>query len=701
MTSTFIDFDDLDLSPEDQLDRIARNLTHDNISTERRCISTRVNYQNQIRRMVAFVKDEHPLDYEEYFRDDLLIKPMSANLLRKLLMKFHVKKSDNGKLTFKSSSAFNSFGSAIRYFHEISDENKPEGHPSIILSQECIDVASVMCKGRKRIMASLKAKGLLNAIEGKTFLRKSGYVMLARKALIEPGCVRTSLLAHAFMVIDWNLMSRSQEVGSLRWENIGWECDSLTVTSCKSKTNQSGEHITPRFLYANPIEPVICPILALGIKLVCTNTCGNIFEGVSAESKFSNWLQNKMANLNLEEIARLGCRPKDIGTHSFRKGASTFACGVTDGPQYEIVNLRMEHTNGGVKDRYIFRQAGADKFVGRTVCGLDLTSSDFAILPPHFIDLNDVDFAQILPVDALSVENPGFLSAIPFLIASVIYHWDWIKATLPPRHSIFYSKIVTLGLVSAWKSKVSIVSDYQADIRPTGIPMVIAIAKSVDRLSNVTMEKFEAVFEVIEELPERIRDSVMECIGSANGVIVHQENAIRNAVKEIVAPLAESLAESVLRIEKRIDSITSHDGITQFHSIEGSAYEPITNFKSFCWGGRIHNFPENFVMPGENCSAVWILWLFGNSEESIAPYRSLYTKYMHPNERAQHSKAKYVMDTVLEESGQTYDEITAKGPHEALKIFEENYSKLLGQKRNFRTLHFSTVYKHLKKSKNT
>ena len=268
---------------------------------------------------------------------------MSTQLLRKLLMKFHVKKTHNGKLTFKSSSAFNSFGSAIRYFHELSDENKPEGHPSIMLSQECIEVASMMCKGRKRIMASLKAKGLLN------------------------------------------------------------------------------------------------------------------------------------------------------------------------------------------------------------------------------------------------------------------------------------------------------------------------------------------------------------------GVNINQEQAIKRAVQEIVNPLAES----VMRLEKQFDSISRHGGIAGSQSGESAAYEPNTTFKSFCWGGRIHNFPENFVMPGENCSAVWILWLFGNSEESIAPYRSLYTKYMNPNERAQHSKAKFVMDAVLEESGQTYDDISAKGPHEALKIFEENYSKLLGQKRNFRNLHFSTVYKHLKKAKNT
>ena len=49
--------------------------------------------------MVAFIENELPLDYEEFFREDLLIKPMSKQLLRKLLMKFHVKKNETGKLT--------------------------------------------------------------------------------------------------------------------------------------------------------------------------------------------------------------------------------------------------------------------------------------------------------------------------------------------------------------------------------------------------------------------------------------------------------------------------------------------------------------------------------------------------------------------------------------------------------------------------
>ena len=55
-----------------------------------------------------------------------------------------------------------------------------------------------------------------------------------------------------------------------------------------------------------------------------------------------------------------------------------------------------------------------------------------------------------------------------------------------------------------------------------------------------------------------------------------QENAIRNAVQEIVAPLAES----VMRIERRFDSITSHNVIAQSHSIEGTDYG-ICSLKSY------------------------------------------------------------------------------------------------------------------------
>ena len=66
-----------------------------------------------------------------------------------------------------------------------------------------------------------------------------------------------------------------------------------------------------------------------------------------------------------------------------------------------------------------------------------------------------------------------------------------------------------MGFVSPWKSEVVIFSNYQAEIRPTVMPMVIAVAKSVGKLSNITMEKFDAVFEILVTLPAKIRDIII------------------------------------------------------------------------------------------------------------------------------------------------------------------------------------------------
>ena len=49
---------------------------------------------------------------------------------------------------------------------------------------------------------------------------------------------------------------------------------------------------------------------------------------------------------------------------------------------------------GNVQDRYIFGGTGADQIVGRAVCGLPITSKNFAILPPHFATETIVRKAQ-------------------------------------------------------------------------------------------------------------------------------------------------------------------------------------------------------------------------------------------------------------------------------------------------------------------
>jgi hypothetical protein len=116
---------------------------------------------------------------------------------------------------------------------------------------------------------------------------------------------------------------------------------------------------------------MICPILALGIK-ICSGGASNsvsfeVFPAETADSSFLNRFK-KVLSVLLEDELNLVDRPIDrISSHLLRKGGATAVFGITDTPDSDSVKLRMEHKLSGTADRYIFRRAGNDKYVGRTL----------------------------------------------------------------------------------------------------------------------------------------------------------------------------------------------------------------------------------------------------------------------------------------------------------------------------------------------
>ncbi len=87
----------------------------------------------------------------------------------------------------------------------------------------------------------------------------------------------------------------------------------------------------------------------------------------------------------------LGIDPNDIGVHSIRKGAATYACsGSTSGPSIAAVCNRAGWTMGKVKDTYIRYEAAQDQFVGRIVAGLNINSRSFAVSPPFFLSSDEL-----------------------------------------------------------------------------------------------------------------------------------------------------------------------------------------------------------------------------------------------------------------------------------------------------------------------
>ena len=63
-------------------------------------------------------------------------------------------------------------------------------------------------------------------------------------------------------------MKRAENCVDANINHIYFENDSLIFEFAKSKSHQEGEeHVGPWHVYANPMEPSICPVLSLAVLM--------------------------------------------------------------------------------------------------------------------------------------------------------------------------------------------------------------------------------------------------------------------------------------------------------------------------------------------------------------------------------------------------------------------------------------------------
>jgi len=83
----------------------------------------------------------------------------------------------------------------------------------------------------------------------------------------------------------------------------------------------------PRHIYANPLQPSICLILAPGLFWASSNFDGSdlLFSGSNHYERFRKcWLMLLKEGDVAAELKRQGLYATELGTHSMRKGSATF-----------------------------------------------------------------------------------------------------------------------------------------------------------------------------------------------------------------------------------------------------------------------------------------------------------------------------------------------------------------------------------------
>ena len=516
-----------------------------------------------------------------------------------------------------ASSTIRSYKSALKWYYK---EQK------VTMEQPLDQAIETLLQGYMRKVADWKAEGKMAVFEGKLHLTYEGYCLLSH-ALFKAEPFGQMLFGWPFIVLQWNLIARSATVAGMMMEHVGWEADALLISTPKHKGDQEGAKCFSRHLYANPLQPLICPVLALAVLVFTrttkhdpTHTAGSaappsyrIFNGGHNESRFSEILGRIIAAVPESQVSQLGSDKKQLGTHSVRKGAASHCMGMVSGPSQAHVYLRAGWSLGNVQDRYIFAGAGGDQLTGRVLSGLPYNDTAFATLPPHFdpVGLASISWPAIMPLYSHLPET--FKRAMPYLLASVCFHEKWLRSNLPNHHPLFHSYLFASDEVRRLSAHVFTGRNRcpLTSMQATGIPPHLVLSNELTDVSKQTEMLREALLAKCTELPAELV-TVMLSRFSING-------AIPVTIDDIKSLLSNAVNE--MRAELRVALPTASTATSSAPALADGAIDP--RFQLWPWKGKLHMVPEGWLLPVTDVKTTWNLWHYGHVEAKIQPLRHL------------------------------------------------------------------------------
>ena len=342
----------------------------------------------------------------------------------------------NKKGKYLSKGAYSGIRSALMHMYRMSGEEMNAGFRK--------DLGQFI-SGMKRVVTKAKLEEGASLDEGKKPMSFDVYKKMCDLLLRDGG--EDAAFAHLFLILEWNLMARSENCVKMHVNHIQWREDALVFFFGKSKGNQSGENNhQPWHVYSNPLEPCICPVLSFA-KYIFSHPDilkgDQLFPGTFQYDRFMK-IFRKVIKDNLAAFEALGVEEGTLGSHSTRKGAITMvSTGCTVSPPMAAICLRACWSMGPVKDRYIHYEKAGDQFVGRTVTGISSLTKEFAVSPCYF-ELQDAPFGTKERIEDEIEENlvrkhelkPQLFAMLHFLYATICFHHDFLNECLHLRSSL-------------------------------------------------------------------------------------------------------------------------------------------------------------------------------------------------------------------------------------------------------------------------
>jgi hypothetical protein len=368
-----------------------------------------------------------PLNSATHERCPICLDQLSYDIVARYM---YEKKHADG--SYYNASMYEGIRSSIMYLFKVCNVSPPDDFQKL----------NRLLKALKRAIVSHKVAHGRSLEEGKRVMSLSCLRLLCQ--IFAGSSNDEYFFAWPFILLEWNLMARSDNIVNLHVNDLSWTDDSLNAKMKKSKTDQEGNNAkVAHHMYFNSADPFLNIGIALGIYFflngtLITNPNSLIFPANNQYHRYSDILSKVVAK-NASKFAQVGIAPGDIGTHSARKGAASLAAsGCTIAPSMASICNRAGWSLGGTRDKYIKYENAQDQFLGRVLCGLNVLGPEFSTSPPFF----DVTADELMDIDLKLREvipNGHTMSASTYEVlrmcyASIVFHYDWLNDVLHPSH---------------------------------------------------------------------------------------------------------------------------------------------------------------------------------------------------------------------------------------------------------------------------
>ena len=527
------------------------------------------------------------------------------------------------------------------------------------------------------------------------------------------------IFARCFLALEWNLMARSENIVHANVLHISWDNDCLVFRFVKTKNDQTGRNKDQRWhVYATPENPTTCPVLAMACYLFAnpgilsslsssaddieineaalgdsmemsvdsmelgvdgmgdngvedavgaaptdnrsqeTIHSGRLFPGGNQYDRFMDCL-HRIIDKHQDEFYSLGISAGDLGSHSARKGACSYAsAGSTVSPPIVSICLRAMWSMGQVKERYLQYEKAGDQYLGRVVSGLDVNSVAFAVSPPFF----DVNEEMRVQIDALlkgylvggELLPAGVYQIFHYCFASLCYHHEFLASTLHQKSKLQASPFFS-AMPQYAKSSATIKFPWEKTASTpifTGIPPHISLLAQVEQLKlELAKNRDDVLAGFKAELDNRQ-------IGSQNYFDKETVCALITEMHKDMTSRFDNFGQNAANMVRECSGVD--DVILQQMSGGAGDTEEAESTITMVGQSGTHKFqvffgkdgvisrvPADFVFPEMTLCTLITFWFCGNPRKKIVPLRMISAREIaNVKERPKLTKMKAMMKAV-------------------------------------------------------